>query len=82
LDRACAWPFDRALVLSKVAKRCLESIVQSRSTVQDVLVELEELAGRHVQRAGAGQEYCPHTGQLIDVKKKAKKGSFFGRGQS
>ena len=74
------WPFERALGLARIAKRCLETIVAQRCAVCDVLVDIDVLAGRQaIVRAGRGQEYDPTTGKLVDIAKQKKKKSRFGR---
>ena len=61
-----AWPLPRALVLGRIARRCIDNQVSKRCTISDVLVEIDVLAGRMaVVRAGRGEEYDPMTGQLV-----------------
>ena len=64
--RAGQWPMEKALALADIAKRCLEMLMRKRCAVRDVLVKLDELAGREaLRRAGRGEEYDPMTGQLV-----------------
>jgi serine/threonine protein kinase len=60
------WPFPRAFALGRVARRCIEMLVQHRCVVAEVLCEVDELAKRlAVRRAGRGEEYDPFTGKLV-----------------
>jgi serine/threonine protein kinase len=63
------WPLPKALALAGVAKRCVALSARKRCTVNDVLVELDVLAGRQaIRRAGRGEEYDPMTGELVRIK--------------
>ena len=59
------------LGLAKIAQKCVEMFVyvRKRTTVRDVLMELDVLAGRQaLWRAGRGEEYDPMTGELVSTK--------------
>jgi serine/threonine protein kinase len=70
------WPLSRAFSLARVARRCIEMAAAHRCVVDDVLSQLDAVAGREVpRRAGRGEEYDGMTGYLVqnDEKKKQKK---------
>ena len=60
------WPLPSAIALGHIARRCIEVVPDMRCVVNDVLVELDGLAGRKaVRRAVRGEEYDPMTGKLL-----------------
>jgi serine/threonine protein kinase len=70
LDRSAGeWPLEKALAMAAIAKKCLEMFPRRRTTVREVLVELDVLAGRQaIRRAGRGEEYDTMTGELVPKK--------------
>jgi len=65
---AGAWPLDKAATLVRIARQLLEPNWRKRSAVREVLMELDELAGRQVvRRAQRGEMYDPQTGLLLPV---------------
>ena len=67
------WPLPRAFALARVARRCIEMAAAHRCVVDDVLAELDAIAGREaVHRAGRGEEYDPMTGDLVQTGAKKK----------
>ena len=63
---AGAWPLDKAATLVRIVRQLLEQNWRKRSAVREVLMELDELAGRQVvRRAQRSEMYDPHTGLLV-----------------
>ena len=64
--RAGQWPRKTALALAAIAHRCVEMFPRDRCTIRDVLVEIDELAGRQrqtLQRAGRGKAWWRRRGR-------------------